>query len=463
MNGRDKLDILRAELERVADRTTRPSDRRKLQQLDETVAELQSEFEDLVHEREELSTLYDVAKDLVAASDLNDLLEAIVDKAIVLVGAERGYVVLADVPEHPHIAAARQFSEGELATTSEAFSSSLVGRVMQAREPILTTNVQDDERYDLSQSIIMQDIRSVLAVPLVARGALQGAIYVDTRLSVRLFDESDLRLLEAMAGSAALAVRAARLLEDVRHSNAQLQATLEELREAQAKLVEAERLAAVGRLAAGVAHELRTPLTVMRGSLYYLNRLVSTGATENAPEVLRRHLTKMDAEIDRQSKIINDLLFFSRNRPRQLAPADINAILIETLIRVQMPESVQVQQNLDHTLEPVRADADQLQQVFVNLVTNAVQAMPDGGTLVVATSQDASWAYVRVRDTGVGIAPENVENLFQPFFTTKQSGIGLGLSVSASIVQGHRGTIKVDSKLGEGTEFVVKLPKALVG
>ncbi|MBC7237132.1 MAG: GAF domain-containing protein [Chloroflexi bacterium] len=463
MNATDKLDILAAEFERLLEQSTRPGDVRKIRQMSALVGELRQEFDDLLHQRQELASLYDIARDLAAASDLQDLLSAIVDKAIVLVNAERGYIVLADVSEEAHIAVARRFSEGELAAAKDTFSSSLVRRVMQTREPILTTDVQGDERYELSQSIILQDIRSVLAVPLIARGVLQGAIYVDTRMSVRPFSEADLKLLEAMAGSAALAIRAARLFEEVRQSNEQLQQALADLRSAQNRLIEAERLAAVGRLAASVAHELRNPLTVMRGSLYYLNRLVSMEGIDHSPDILRRHFAKMDAEIDRQAKIINDLLFFSRHRPRQLSSADINAILIETLLRVPMPESVTVLQDLDPELMPIRADADQLQQVFINLVTNAVQAMPEGGMLSVSTRRDGDYIEIRVQDTGIGIAEENLARVFEPFFTTKEKGIGLGLAVSASIIEGHRGTIRVESKVGKGTVFIVRLPMQLIG
>jgi signal transduction histidine kinase len=467
MDAQEKLVYLADELERLQAQCTRPAESRKMRQMRELLAELGQEFVDRAHQQEELASLYQVAKDLAAATDLEDLLSAIVDRAIVLVGAERGYIVLLDALGAPYIAAARAFSEGELAAAEDAFSSSLVQRVIETREPIMTTNVQDDERYELSQSIILQDIRSVLAVPLVARGDMQGVVYVDTRLSVHPFDAGDQRLLEAMAGSSAVAIRAARLLDDLRHTNERLQQALNELQEAQDRLVEAERLAAVGRLAAGVAHELRNPLTVMRGSLYYLDRLIAMDAMERSPEIIRRHLSKLDAEIDRQTKIINDLLFFSRHRPRQLVEMDLNAILIETLMRVQMPESVTVQQALDPALEPIRADADQLQQVFINLVTNAVQAMPEGGTLSVSSRQEGTgidkWAEVVIADTGTGIAEENLDSLFQPFFTTKAQGIGLGLVVSRSIVEGHRGTIEAHSVVGEGTSMVVRLPLQLVG
>ncbi|MCD6302393.1 MAG: hypothetical protein J7M15_02580, partial [Anaerolineae bacterium] len=242
-----------------------------------------------------------------------------------------------------------------------------------------------------------------------------------------------------------------------------LQHALETLRETQDQLVQAERLAAVGRLAASVAHELRNPLMVMRNALYFLDRVVSSDG-EHDPDTLRRYFAKLDGEIDRQNKIINDLLYFSRNRPRRLSRVDINALAGETLLRVEMPESVKVVKDLSPGLESISADADQIQQVLVNLVSNAVQAMPDGGTLTLTTADDdGEWVVVQVEDTGCGIDEEHLAKLFEPFFTTKEKGIGLGLSVTKSIVEGHRGEISVSSSPGEGSKFIVKLPYELIG
>ena len=265
-----------------------------------------------------------------------------------------------------------------------------------------------------------------------------------------------------MASQAAMAIRNARLYQDATAANEQLKGALQELRDTQQALVQAERLAAVGRLAASVAHELRSPLMVMRNSLFFLDRLFS-GPRKPSAEVVRRHLGKLDTEIDRQSKIINDLLFFSRNRPRTLGDVDLNALLQETLMRVPRAESIVVDADLDPDLPTIRADGDQLQQVFVNLISNAVQAMREGGTLRVTSTCGPVFATVVISDSGYGIPQEYQRRVFEPFFTTKENGIGLGLAVTKSIVEGHRGDIAVESILGEGTTFTVSLPVELVG
>jgi len=391
-------------------------------------------------ERQDLASLYEVSAEVSAASNLADLLDFIIQKATLLVGAERGFVVLVGPAGTYSVAASGRPGLRELAADESAFSTSLVARVIGDVEPVLTTNIQEDGRYELSQSIITQQIRSVLAVPLSASGETIGAIYVDTRLSERLFTEADLQLLQAMATQAAMAIRNARLYQEAQASNERLAAAVQELRQTQEQLVQAERLAAVGRLAASVAHELRNPLTVMRSSLFFLDRLATSGEALPA-EVVHRYVGKLDAEIERQSKIINDLLFFSRNRPRVLGDVNLNALLQETLLRVTRAESIAVELDLDESLPTIRADGDQVQQVFVNLIANAVQAMRGG----------------------VGISEENQAHLFEPFFTTRENGIGLGLAVTRSIVEGHRGTITARSREGEGTTFTVSLPLVLLG
>jgi len=457
-DAREQLEVLYDEFERLGEKGL--SSAREMKRV---VSSLRAQVADTERQREQLASLYAVAQELVAVTDLAELLESIIDRAIVLVGADRGFVVLSEADGSYRFGAARKFSSGEVEATDEAFSSSLVERVLREREAILTTNIQQDGRFELTRSILAQQIRSVLAVPLVARGELQGAIYVDTRISERPFGEPELELLRAMGSLAAMAIRGARLLEDVRQSNERLQSALETLRETQDQLVQAERLAAVGRLAASVAHELRNPLMVMRNALYFLDRVVSSDKGHD-PDTLKRYFAKLDSEIDRQNKIINDLLYFSRNRPRHLSRLDLNALVSETLMRVPMPESVEVVRQLAARLMPISADADQIQQVLVNLISNAVQAMPDGGTLTLTTSDDdGEWVVLCISDTGCGIGEEHLDRLFEPFFTTKEKGIGLGLSVTKSIVEGHRGEISVATALGEGTTFTIKLPYELIG
>jgi len=177
-DAREQLDVLYDEFERLGEKGL--SSAREMKRV---IATLRAQVADAERQREQLASLYAVAQELVAVTELNELLGSIIDRAIVLVGADRGFVVLSEADGSYRLGAARKFSAGEVEATDEAFSSTLVEKVLREREAILTTNIQQDRRFELTHSILAQQIRSVLAVPLMARGELQGAIYVDTRIS----------------------------------------------------------------------------------------------------------------------------------------------------------------------------------------------------------------------------------------------------------------------------------------
>ena len=227
-----------------------------------------------------------------------------------------------------------------------------------------------------------------------------------------------------------------------------------ELRETQDQLVRKERLAVLGALSGAVGHELRNPLGSIRNGVYYLKMVLA----DADPEV-KDTLDIVDLEATKCTEIIHDLLDFARARPPVRVRVDANHVVRETLSRTTVPENIEVIDNLDEALPQILADAVQLGQVFGNIITNALQAMPQGGRLVVS-SQAVEGEYVAVSfsDTGTGISEENLERVFEPLFTTKARGIGLGLMLCKMLVESHGGTIEVQSELGKGSTFTVRLP-----
>ena len=209
----------------------------------------------------------------------------------------------------------------------------------------------------------------------------------------------------------------------------------------------------MGQLASGVGHELRNPLGVIKNAVYYIKTKVGTEDPK-----LAKHLNIMEKEIANSNKIIGDLLGFSRTRPPAIVPSDMNKVVEDTLEVVEIPENMKLVKELGADLPHAMADPDQIQQVFVNLSLNAIQAMPEGGQLKIATRKKDDFIEVEFRDTGCGIPEENIQKLYDPFFTTKARGIGLGLAVTQGIIERHNGAIKVKSEVGKGTTFVVKLP-----
>ncbi len=232
-----------------------------------------------------------------------------------------------------------------------------------------------------------------------------------------------------------------------------------ELREAQEKAVRQERLAVMGELAGSVAHELRNPLAVIMNSVYYL-----TMSLEDADEKIQEYLDYIEEETRSANKIITELLDFARETDQHRGRVSLAPLIKQVLTQQLVPEGVNCQLDLPDDLPDLLVDPDQIKQVLVNLVSNACHALPEGGELrISAFSQALSGSpgvAVEVADTGVGIPPENLQKIFDPLFTTRSRGIGLGLAISQKLVEANQGEISVTSEEGKGTRFRVALPAA---
>ncbi|MDQ7780047.1 MAG: [Fe-Fe] hydrogenase large subunit C-terminal domain-containing protein [Planctomycetota bacterium] len=245
-------------------------------------------------------------------------------------------------------------------------------------------------------------------------------------------------------------------------SLAQLWDAYRELESTRRQLMQSDKLASLGQLAASVAHEINNPLSVIFTYVKLLKRKLGGPVGEGDKEAFRNYLKTMEQETNRSSAIVRNLLDFARQTEPALEPVDVQAVIKEALHLLQNQlrlSNIRVATSLGG-LPQITADAAQLKQAFVNLLLNAIQAMPSGGTLSVSGKWDDSHALLRLRftDTGIGIPPENVPRLFDPFFTTKERGLGLGLSVVYGIIKRHEGDIQVESNVGQGSAFVVSLP-----
>jgi signal transduction histidine kinase len=249
------------------------------------------------------------------------------------------------------------------------------------------------------------------------------------------------------------------LAESFNEMSRKMAADIEHLRELNEHLIRAEKLAAAGTLAAGVAHEVNNPLAS-------ISSLIQILQARDVDEETRAQLRLVNTQIERITQVLRDMMEFARTRPPQRAPLDIN-VLVESSLRLASFDKgfqrLRVEKRLDGAAPHILADANQLQQVFLNILLNARDAMPSGGELLLSTRYDAESAemIVEVSDTGVGIAPEHVAHVFDPFFTTKPAGAGtgLGLAVSYRIVTAHGGRIEVGPHHGRGTRVRVRLPE----
>jgi len=236
-----------------------------------------------------------------------------------------------------------------------------------------------------------------------------------------------------------------------------------ELAATQRQLFQSEKLAALGKLSAGIAHEIRNPLTSIK---ILIHSLVDEMATDASRE---KDLAVIETEIERVNKIIKQFLDFARPRPPSLERMDVHKVLEETLALViyeMEAQGVSLGTEFAPDLPPVPMDREQMKQVFLNLMLNAIQAMEQGGKLKVATTlkrqsadrRDGPLVEIAFQDSGKGIPEEIKGRIFEPFFSTKEEGIGLGLPIAQRIVEEHGGEIRLESTLGKGTTFFLTLP-----
>jgi signal transduction histidine kinase len=281
---------------------------------------------------------------------------------------------------------------------------------------------------------------SFLGVPIMVRDKAYGNLYVTEKQGADEFSEADEGVALMLASQAAIAIENAY--------------TFRVLHEAQEELVRKEKLATLGQLAGGVGHELRNPLGVIKNSVYYLNMVLPDD------EKVRKHLGILDREVANSNRIVTELLDFARVKAPVREASDLVAIVQMALERLPLPDAVTVRRELDESGPPALVDAQQVGQILLNFLLNAVQAMPDGGSVTVSVGQDEGTVFAAVEDTGVGIPPENLPKIFQPLFTTKAKGIGLGLALARDLAEANNGQITVKSTVAQGSRFAVHFAKA---
>jgi len=316
---------------------------------------------------------------------------------------------------------------------------------------VLSITVGLGAAWALSRQIVLPLRRLTDAADAIASG--------DTRPRVRQSRPDELgRLGEAFDMMASQVAESRLRLEDkVAARTRELNQTLERLQDAQESLVRREKLAMVGHLASGVGHELRNPLGVMSNAVYYLEMVLG-----DAPDNVREYLGILRQQVALSGKIVNDLLDFSRINPAQRQSTTVQSIAAAQLERLAPLEGIRVEQEFPDSLPCVHVDPVHAGQVVMNLLTNAVQAMGNqGGTLRLRAQLNGGGVVLfEITDTGPGVAPENLERIFEPLFTTKSRGIGLGLAVSKSLAQANGGDLTVSSEPGKGATFIFAMPAA---
>lgn len=329
-------------------------------------------------------------------------------------------------------------------------SSCIVARTVREQRSF---NVGAEDEGQAISAVLSEKLGlSIFAsVPLMASGKVVGVIIVDNCFNKRPITDEDIRFLTMFANQAGLAIENSLLYSDINEAHL-------ELKETHDRLLQSEKLAALGEMAANVAHEIRNPLTSLGG---FARRLLKKleGHTE------KRYAEIIVKEVERLEGLLTDILVLSRKSAGSFKSHNLNKIIDSTLHQLSgelKTKKVELIKEFAESLPNIDCDSQQLKQVFMNLFTNSIQAMQDGGTLTISTylitEAETSYVGISITDTGGGIPENFVSNIFNPFFTTKDTGTGLGLSITHKLVAHHRGDIELINRPGEGATFIVKLP-----
>jgi len=336
---------------------------------------------------------------------------------------------------------------------------SIVARSIFEKQPFVIPDASADQRVNPVLKAKL-NLHSLVVIPLLAKEKALGAIAADHVEPGKNITRETLESVMTFAQQAGLAIHHAFMYEGLKTFSQQMeekiQRTTADLRKTEAQLIRSEKLASLGQLAAGIAHEIRNPLTSINILIHSL--------TENLPsgDSHREDLKVIEEETNRINEILDRFLRFAKPAAPLLERTDVVSIFEETLqlIRPRIEKQLIVVRKEFQALPVILMDREQIKQVALNLLLNAVQAMPQGGTLTLRgqNSGDGQWIRISIQDSGMGIPSEDMNRLFDPFFSTKEGGVGLGLSIAHRIIDQHHGTIEVKSAPGEGTLFTVCLP-----
>ena len=397
-------------------------------------------------------SLVKVGQTINSTLNLNDVLTAITREAATLIDAKMcSLLMLDDTGDWLELRA--NFGAGMAYTSKPRLSvaESLLGIVVRRQKPVQVEDVRESSQYQYREVARAEGLVSLLSVPLVFSGRSIGTLSVYSG-QCHSFSNEEIRALTLLADLSGVAIEKARLYE--------------RLVDVEEQLRQAEKLSAIGLLAAEVAHEIRNPLTVIK-MLFHSLDLTFPDEDPRAKDV-----QVMAAKMDQLNKIVERILHFARGAEPQPTLVNLNELIddLGLLIRHKLNhQGIAIMRRLDQNLPPVFADPAQIGQVFLNLTLNAVEAMPSGGKLTVVSrpvrlpknSPASKSALIQFQDTGQGMSREQCGRVFNSLLgTTKRKGTGLGLAIVSKIIEAHRGTIRVRSQIGRGTTFTILLPLA---
>lgn len=400
--------------------------------------------------------------ELSAEWDRSRLLETILRRGLSHSGLDVGWLALWDV-EQGYLKVERgvHVSPGFLGKKIK-LGEGLIGRAVQERKMIaVDPGLRGGEA--LFEEVRKLSLESVIVSPLIWKKKILGALCLGARDPDRRISQQERKIVEAFSQHAAAALANVSLFELLRGEKEQCQrnlgARMEELTLLHQEQARKEKLAALGQIVGSVNHELRQPLEVITNATYYLKMQLDRNEIGPIKKEFERFLTIISDECQSATELVNELLDFTRKKEAVSIRVDLNQLLENLLQRVQPPEKVRIRRRFSRKPPIVFIDPIQVSRSLSNFILNGIQAMTQGGVLEVTTRLIRKSVEVVIHDTGEGIAPENMSRIFEPLFTTKARGVGLGLPLAKQYIEANHGEINVESRVGIGTTFRVSFPR----
>jgi len=393
-------------------------------------------------------TLGKFSKAMVSILDLQSLSKKIIETITQTMGVEKASLFLLNEEKGGYSLFESKNIKPSASTSQLPKDDPLTRYLQKIGEIIIREELTKGANIPELNEVIkkMSLLESEVSIPLIWKEQLIGMINLSHKFNKDIYSHEDIELLGTLANQTAIAIENARLYEDLKRSKSYIQ--------------RADRLASLGTLTAGLAHEIRNPLVAIKT----LTQLLPDRLDDE--EFRDQFLKIASGEVDRISSLVNELLDFARPSDPKLGSENINTILDGMILLVSTEtkkKQITVFKSYASDLPSIQIDPEQIKQVFLNILLNAVSATSENGQIIVKTrsfTKPGGEPYIQIEftDTGCGIPEEHLEDIFNPFFTTKTTGSGLGLSISNQIVQDHRGYIDVESQLDKGSSFFINLP-----
>ena len=395
-------------------------------------------------------TVFEISRHLSSMLDTKSLLDAILLTCLGQMGVDGAVILLTD-SKSKRIANARSkgiITDG-LKDVAIDYNSRFVEVLLKLEKPLTVAELLNHLNPNHSNFRLLKKLQIQLIAPMIMKNKLMGILLLTDKISGASFYENDLEFLSLLMNQLSVALENARLYEQEHQINEELQRT-------QKLLVESEKMAALGKLSASIAHEVNNPLGIINNYLQILS------IREMPKDVYSNYIKILKEEVKRIAGIVNQLLDFYRPHQDIVVEVDLKRVIAESLTLLShlfTKTRVDVQMDIQKNLPVISGSPEKLKQVFLNLLMNAIEALPRGGKVKISAKMKGQDIEIEVGDNGAGIVKENLSKIFEPFYTTKErDGIGLGLSVCYGIVQWHQGNISVHNNSDGGATFRISLP-----